>query len=237
MAKNSVTDVSLKIVLIEDQMDIARFVAKALQGAGYEVKVAHSFAQAREMAAAVVPQLVLLDLGLPDGDGMELITHIRSWSQLPIVVFSARDAESDKIKALDRGADDYLTKPFSINELLARVRTHLRRWQQQSVPEPEAQLQFGTVVLDRHKQTVVRDGAPVHLTQTEYQLLCYLVAHAGQVLTHKQLLKQIWGSALDENAHYLRIYMSHLRKKLEVNPTQPQYLLTETGVGYRFVNE
>ena len=232
---NDATIEAARILVVEDQVDIAQFIQKALQQAGWQVAVAHSIAQAQIELKNQPVQTILLDLGLPDGDGLDLIANIRTWNQAPIIVLSARDQESDKIKALDAGADDYLAKPFSINELLARVRTQLRRWAQIDRGEDAPVLQFGSVVLDRQQQRITRDGAVVHLTQIEYQLLCYLVAHAGQVLTHRQLLKHIWGQSYAENAHYLRIYMSHLRKKLEVNPTQPEYFLTETGVGYRFV--
>lgn len=226
---------AVRILLVEDQADIAQFIQKALQHAGWQVTVSHSMTQAQIELKRQTTQTMVLDLGLPDGDGLDLIANIRSWNQTPIVVLSARDQESDKIKALDAGADDYLTKPFSINELLARVRTQLRRWAQIDKGEDAPVVRFGSVVLDRQQQSIARDGVAVHLTQIEYQLLCHLVAHAGQVLTHQQLLKHIWGQSYAENAHYLRIYMSHLRKKLERNPTQPEHFLTETGVGYRFV--
>lgn len=235
------------ILVVEDQHDIADFVQNALQHAGWAVRVAGNMAQARgclqhilgDATAAPLfqPQLMLLDLGLPDGDGIDLIAAVRAVNPLPIIVLSARHQEIDKIKALDAGADDYLTKPFSINELLARVRAQLRRLQPPPTLEAEPIVRFGAVVLDRQKQRVTRDGEPIHLTQTEYQLLCHLVAHAGMVLTQRQLLQQVWGGHLIEQAHYLRIYMSHLRKKLEDNPAQPKFLLTETGVGYRFVGQ
>ncbi len=228
---------AVRILVVEDQIDIAQFIEKALQHAGWQVTVSHSMTQAQIELKRQTTQTMVLDLGLPDGDGLDLIANIRTWSQVPIIVLSARDQESDKIKALDAGADDYLTKPFSINELLARVRTQLRRWAQIDKGDDAPVVQFGSVVLDRQQQRITRDGAVVHLTQIEYQLLCHLVAHAGQVLTHQQLLKHIWGQSYAENAHYLRIYMSHLRKKLERNPTQPEHFLTETGVGYRFVLE
>lgn len=228
---------AVRILVVEDQIDIAQFIEKALQHAGWQFTVSHSMTQAQIELKRQTTQTMVLDLGLPDGDGLDLIANIRTWSQTPIIVLSARDQESDKIKALDAGADDYLTKPFSINELLARVRTQLRRWAQIDKGDDAPVVQFGSVVLDRQQQRITRDGAVVHLTQIEYQLLCHLVAHAGQVLTHQQLLKYIWGQSYAENAHYLRIYMSHLRKKLERNPTQPEHFLTETGVGYRFVLE
>ncbi len=224
-----------RVLLVEDHADIAQFVQKSLQQAGWQVAVVGSIAQAQSELNGNAVQVILLDLGLPDGDGIDLIANIRGWSPTPIIVLSARDQESEKIKALDAGADDYLTKPFSINELLARVRTQLRRLGQMETGDVAPVVRFGAIELDRSQQRITRDGVAVHLTQIEYQLLCHLVLHAGQVLTHRQLLKHIWGQSYAENAHYLRIYMSHLRKKLEVNPTQPVHFLTETGVGYRFV--
>ena len=174
---------------------------------------------------------MLLDLGLPDGDGVALIGNLRGWSAVPIIVLSARAAEAEKIAALDAGADDYLTKPFGIGELLARVRAQLRR------PAPErgeAQCRFGDVCVDRAQRTVERAGAPVHLTPIEYRLLCLLLANAGKVLTHRQLLREVWGAGQGENSHYLRIYVGHLRQKLEADAARPRHILTETGVGYRF---
>ena len=176
---------------------------------------------------------------MPDGDGIELIRDVRGWSGVPIIVLSARVDESDKIAALDAGADDYLTKPFGMGELLARVRANLRRPRGASADgaayEVDPVFRFGNVEVDRRSRVVRRDGAEVHLTPIEYRLLSVLVANAGRVLTHRQLLREVWGPAHAEQSHYLRIYMGHLRQKLEADPAQPRHLLTETAVGYRLL--
>ena len=177
---------------------------------------------------------MVLDLGLPDGDGLDFIRGLRAWSQVPIIVLSARTTESDKIAALDAGADDYLVKPFGTGELLARVRAQLRRHPRADADVP-SMLEFGDVRIDLVRRTVERAGAPVHLTPIEYRLLTHLAAHPNRVLTHPQLLKAVWGPSHSEDTHYVRIYMGHLRAKLEADPSQPQHLITELGVGYRFV--
>ncbi len=178
------------------------------------------------------PDLVVLDLGLPDGNGIDLIRDVRGWSAVPIIVLSARADESDKVAALDAGADDYLVKPFGVGELLARVRASLRRVARAGDESPI--VQFGPVTVDLAHRRVTRDGADVHLTQIEFRLLAALLAHPGKVQTHRQLLRDVWGPSYVEHNHYLRIYMGHLRQKLEADPAQPRFLLTETGVGYRF---
>jgi two-component system KDP operon response regulator KdpE len=183
-------------------------------------------------AGTRTPDLIVLDLGLPDGDGVDLIREVRGWSPVPIIVLSARIDEADKIGALDAGADDYLTKPFGVGELLARVRASVRR-QQKGVADGTGQVQFGPVCVDLKLRSVTRAGAPVHLTPTEYKLLGVLVANLGRVVTTPQLLREVWGPSNSQNGHYLRIYMGHLRQKLEDDPAQPRHLLTETGVGYR----
>jgi len=185
-------------------------------------------------AAARRPDVVILDLGLPDGDGIDLIRAIRVWSEVPVIVLSARVEEDDKVDALDAGADDYLTKPFGVPELLARVRVALRR-QQRAGGEQGTELAFGEVTVDLVRRRVTRGGVEVHLTQIEYRLLLELLRHPGKVLTHRHLLREVWGPAHAEQTHYLRIYMGHLRQKLEREPARPRHLLTETGVGYRFV--
>ncbi len=185
-------------------------------------------------AAARRPDVVILDLGLPDGDGIDLIRAVRVWSEVPVIVLSARVEEDDKVDALDAGADDYLTKPFGVPELLARVRVALRR-QQRAGGEQGTELVFGEVTVDLVRRRVTRGGAEVHLTQIEYRLLLELLRHPGKVLTHRHLLREVWGPAHVEQTHYLRIYMGHLRQKLEREPARPRHLLTETGVGYRFV--
>jgi two-component system KDP operon response regulator KdpE len=188
------------------------------------------------------PDLLVVDLGLPDGDGLDLIRDVRGWSNVPIVVLSARSDESDKIAALDAGADDYLTKPFGVGELLARVRANLRR--PRVGPDDEGSVTagdddplftFGEVEVDRHARLVRRNGDEVHLTPIEYRLLTSLIANAGRVMTQRQLLKEVWGPSHTEQSHYLRIYMGHLRQKLERDPAQPEHLLTETAIGYRLM--
>jgi len=176
----------------------------------------------------------VLDLGLPDGDGVELIRELRKWSAVPVIVLSARSAESDKIVALDAGADDYLVKPFGSGELMARVRAQLRRHSQQ-VSSGESQISFGDVQIDLAKRSVVRDQALLHLTPIEYKLLTHLASQPDRVITHQQLLKAVWGPGHAEDTHYVRVHMANLRKKVENNPSMPRHLITEAGVGYRFV--
>jgi two-component system KDP operon response regulator KdpE len=231
-------------IVIEDQPQIRRFVRLALEGEGWLVHEAPDARHGLQDAATRKPDLLVLDLGLPDGDGLDLIRDVRSWSSVPIVVLSARAGEADKIAALDAGADDYLTKPFGTGELLARVRANLRRPrrgadadQTGETSTEDAIFRFGTVEIDRHARVVRRDGAEVHLTPIEYRLITTLAANAGRVMTHRQLLREVWGPAHSEQHHYLRIYMGHLRQKLEADPAQPQYLLTETAVGYRLLQE
>jgi two-component system KDP operon response regulator KdpE len=229
-------------IVIEDEPQIRRFVRAALEAEGWQV---HEAATRREGLAAAgtrQPDLLVLDLGLPDGDGVELIRDLRGWSQVPVIVLSARAGEPDKIAALDAGADDYLTKPFGTGELLARVRANVRRWRAapgHGAGADEALFRFGegqgAVEIDRAARLVRRAGREVHLTPTEYRLLSVLVANAGRVLTQRQLLHQVWGPAYSGQSHYLRVYMGHLRGKLEVDPAQPRHLLTETAVGYRLL--
>ncbi len=225
-------------IVIEDEPHIRRFVRGALEAEGWQV---HEGGTLREGLAAVgtrQPDLVVLDLGLPDGDGVSLIRDVRNWSGVPIMVLSARTEEADKIAALDAGADDYLTKPFGTGELLARVRAALRRPRAarggaQGDDGSGPAFGFGEIEVDRPARLVRRAGVEVHLTPTEYRLLGVLVANAGRVITQRQLLREVWGPLHAEQSHYLRIYMGHLRQKLEADPAQPRYLLTETGVGYR----
>jgi two-component system KDP operon response regulator KdpE len=222
-----------RIVVIEDESQIRKFVCDALQEAGWQTFEAGTAAQGLVEAGTRKPDLILLDLGLPDRDGVEVVRDVRSWSGLPILILSARSAENDKIEALDAGADDYLTKPFGVGELLARVRALLRR--NLRTPESDgAVVAFGAIVLDRAHRTVSRNGETLHFTPIEYRLLCALVASAGKVLTHRQLLREVWGPSYVESNHYLRIFIGHLRQKLEADPAQPKHILTETGVGYRF---
>ncbi|PIF75469.1 two-component system KDP operon response regulator KdpE [Variovorax sp. 54] len=226
-------------IVIEDEPQIRRFVRGALEAEGWQVHEAGTLRDGLAAAGTRQPDLLVLDLGLPDGDGVSLIRDVRGWSQVPIIVLSARTDEADKIAALDAGADDYLTKPFGTGELLARVRANLRRPRAASgngdEPAAEAVFRFGEIELDRAARIVRRAGAEVHLTPTEYRLLCVLVANAGRVLTQRQLLREVWGPSHTDQSHYLRIYMGHLRQKLETDPAQPKHLLTETAVGYRLV--
>ena len=219
-------------LIVEDEPQIRRFVRMALEGEGWQVHQSETLRRGLIDAGTRTPDLIILDLGLPDGDGLQLIRDVRAWSPVPIIVLSARIDEADKITALDAGADDYLTKPFGIGELLARVRAALRR-QHKAGGEPTARIVFGKVEVDLHKRTVQRDGQPVHLTPTEYNLLSVLIANLGRVVTAPQLLREVWGPSNADNGHYVRIYMGHLRQKLEDDPAQPRHLLTETAVGYR----
>ena len=181
-----------------------------------------------------MPDLILLDLGLPDMDGVEVCRRLREWTRIPIIVISARGQERDKIEALDAGADDYLTKPFGVGELMARVRVALRRGQKAAEPGASV-FAFGNVVVDFSARRVTRDGEAVHLTPIEYRLLGVLIANVGRVLTHRALLREVWGPSHSDHTHYLRVYMGQLRQKLEDDPAQPRHLLTETGVGYRLL--
>ena len=227
-------------VIIEDEAQIRRFVRGALESEGWQVHEADTAKKGLTEAGTRKPDLLVLDLGLPDGDGLDLIRDVRGWSAVPIIVLSARSDEMDKIAALDAGADDYLTKPFGVGELLARVRANLRRPRAagsdgQTGDDADPLFRFGEVELDRQARIVRRAGAEVHLTPIEYRLLGVLVANAGRVLTHRQLLKEVWGPSHAGQSHYLRIYMGHLRQKLEIDPAQPRHLLTETAVGYRLL--
>jgi two-component system, OmpR family, KDP operon response regulator KdpE len=221
-------------VVVEDEPRIRAFVAAALVEDGCRVVETGT---ARDGLAAVdraKPALVLLDLGLPDRDGVEFIRDLRRWSTAPVIVLSARSAEAEKIEALDAGADDYLTKPFGVGELLARVRVALRRHPAGRATDA-ATFDFGDVHVDHLQRVVLRSGERVHLTPIEYRLLSLFIAHAGRVLTHRQLLREIWGAGADTESTYLRVHVGHLRHKLEADPTRPRHIVTETGVGYRFV--
>jgi two-component system, OmpR family, KDP operon response regulator KdpE len=221
-------------VIIEDEPQIRRFVRASLEAEGWLVHEAESMRQGLIEVGTRRPDLVVLDLGLPDGDGVELIRDLRSWSKVPIIVLSARTGETEKVEALDAGADDYLTKPFGVPEFMARVRANLRR--QQPTPESgNALIRFDDVEVDLPSRIVRKAGKLVHLTPIEFRLLSVLIGNAGRVLTHRQVLREVWGPSHSESNHYLRVYVGHLRQKLETDPTQPRHLLTETGVGYRFL--
>jgi len=220
------------VVVVEDERQIRRFVRSALEAEGCNVFEADNGRQGLVEAGTRKPDLVVLDLGLPDIDGVEFIKDLRGWSTAPIIVLSARSTEADKVTALDAGADDYLAKPFGVAELVARVRALLRRHSRDA--EGGAQTAFGDVSVDLSRRVVLRSGQPVHLTVIEYRLLALLIGNAGKVLTHRHLLREVWGPSYVESNHYVRIYVARLRQKLEADPAQPRYLLTETGVGYRF---
>ena len=224
------------VILVEDEKQIRRFVRDALETEGFHVFEAETVRQGLIEAGTRKPDLVVLDLGLPDRDGIEFIRDLRSWSDLPRIVLSARTNEADKIAALDAGADDYLTKPFGVGELLARVRVALRR-RDKAGEAGATEVEFGSVRIDLLNRNVKRDGQAVHLTPIEYRLLTLLIRNAGKVLTHRQILREVWGPSHVESNHYLRIYMGQLRHKLEENPAQPRWLLTEAGVGYRLAAE
>ncbi len=220
-------------LLVEDDRQIRRFVRSALEGEGWRVFEAETLRQGLVDAGTRKPDLVVVDLGLPDGDGVDLIRELRGWSQVPVIVLSARSDENDKVRALDAGADDYIEKPFGVAELLARVRANLRRLRAAADGEAGAAMRFGDVEIDLATRTVTKAGVKVHLTPIEYRLLAVLVANAGRVLTHRHLLREVWGPSHVEHNHYLRVFMANLRHKLESDPAQPTMLLTETGVGYR----
>jgi len=221
-------------LLVEDEPQIRRFVRAALEEEGWQVFESETIKRGLIDAGTRKPNLIVLDLGLPDGDGVDFILDVRKWSSVPIIVLSARVNESDKIKALDAGADDYLGKPFGVGELLARVRSTVRRHRRSPTDEQES-IQFGDVKLDMKAHLVTKGSQMVHLTPTEYRLLTVLATNAGRVVTNPQLLREVWGPSHSESSHYLRIYMGHLRQKLEDDPAQPKYLLTETAVRYRLM--
>lgn len=230
---HTMSETAATVIIIEDETEIRRFVKIALEHEGYRVHDSATLKQGTIDCATRKPDLIILDLGLPDGDGISLIREVRSWSATPIIVLSARVDEKDKVEALDAGADDYLTKPFGTAELLARSRACLRRQTKSSGAAEKTKL--GNVVVDLVNRNVVKNGEEVHLTQIEFRLLAILISNPGKVLTHRQLLRDVWGPQHVEDSHYLRIYMGHLRQKLEDDPSRPHYLITDTGIGYRFM--
>jgi len=219
-----------RILVVDDEPQIIRGLSAALRAADYDVSTASTAADALRAVATHPPQVVILDLALPDGSGIEVCAAIREWNSVPVIVVSALDGEADKIAALDAGADDYVTKPYAVGELLARVRAALRRV---GPRDAAPTVRFGEVVVDLAMRDVTRGGEPVHLTPREYDILANLAAHPGRVLTHATLLRAIWGPAYVEETHYLRVHMASLRQKLEPEPGRPRHLVTETGVGYR----
>ncbi len=221
-------------LLVEDERQIRRFVRTAMEAEGWQVAEAETLKQGLIEAGTRKPDLVVLDLGLPDGNGVDFIRDFRAWSSVPVIVLSARVDETDKIAALDAGADDYLTKPFGVGELLARVRATLRR---KAPAEPGSGVfRFGDVAIDQVNRTVTRDGVRVHLTPIEYRLLGVLVANAGKVLTHRFLLREVWGPGYGTESNLLQVHVSQLRRRIEPDPARPHYLLTESGAGYRLVD-
>jgi two-component system KDP operon response regulator KdpE len=223
------------VVVIEDEPQIRRFVRTGLEAEGCQVYEAATAERGLIEAGTRKPDLVVLDLGLPDRDGVDVVRDLRSWTSMPILILSARSEETDKVAALDAGADDYLTKPFGLAELLARVRALLRR--SRTVDSSTPIVQMGEVTVDLTRRRVERGGEEIHLTPIEYRLLSLLIANAGRVLTHRQLLREVWGPSHADDTHYLRVYMTGLRRKLEADPTQPRHIRTESGVGYRLVIE
>lgn len=226
------------ILIIEDEPPIRKFLRAALTAEGYRLNEAASGAEGLRVATLQPPDLVILDLGLPDMDGQQVLSQLREWLTAPIIILSARDQESQKIAALDHGADDYVTKPFSMGELLARMRTALRHATRAANKAVEPQtLTFGELRIDLAARLVYRENEEVHLTPLEYKLLVTMAKHAGKVLTHRFLLREVWGPGEVHENHYLRVFVAGLRRKLEADPARPKYLLTEQGVGYRFALE
>jgi two-component system KDP operon response regulator KdpE len=222
------------ILVIDDEPQILRALRTILQARHFRVSTASRGEEGLALVAAQSPDVVILDLGLPDLPGTEVCARLRTWTAVPIIILSVRDSEQDKVAALDLGADDYLTKPFGVDELLARIRVALRR-AARAAGSPRSVITAGPLVVDLARHVITRGGAEVRLTATEFKLLAYLAANAGRVLTHQLILSHVWGDTGDGQVEYLRVYMRQLRKKLEANPAQPEYLLTEAGVGYRFV--
>ncbi len=225
------SDRPVRILVVDDEPQIRRFLRVSLGAQGYDVVEAASGQEAVLKAGGERPDLVILDLGLPDMDGMEVLRQVREWSKVPVIILSVRGRETDKVAALDAGADDYLTKPFGVAELTARIRAAMRHQLQATAPEPV--FESGGLKVDLAGRTVSVSGREVKLTPTEYELLRVLVTHAGKVITHQHLLREVWGPASVDQTHYLRVYVGQLRQKIEPDPTQPQYVVTEPGVGYR----
>lgn len=225
------------VLLVEDELPLRNFLAASLASAGYQVQEAEAGQIALNRASQQPPDLVILDLGLPDIDGQEVLQRLREWLTAPVIVLSARDQERQKIVALDHGADDYLTKPFSTGELMARIRVALRHVAHPGGDIGSTKFESGELTVDLSARRVFVRGSEVHLTPIEYKLLSILIRHQGKVLTHRQLLKEVWGPQQIQETHYLRVFMANLRRKLEDDPARPRYLLTEQGVGYRLASD
>jgi two-component system KDP operon response regulator KdpE len=223
-----------KVLVVDDELGIRRLLQHSFDPAEFHVLEAENGTECLRLVATESPDVVLLDLGLPDLDGVDVTRRLREWTSVPVIVLSARDQERDKVAALDAGADDYLTKPFGVHELLARIRVALRHAQG---PATETQISFGSISVDFAAHVVSRDGVEIHLTPNEFKLLACLARNVGKVVTHRQLLVQVWGVAYAEEAHYLRVYMGQLRHKLEDDPARPKMLVTDPGVGYRLKSE
>ena len=232
MSASTLASVPALILVVDDELPIRRFLRAALESQGYRLVEATSGQEGVSEAAMRSPALVLLDLGLPDIDGFDVVRRIREWSSMPIIVLSAREQEGDKIRALDAGADDYITKPFSMGELLARMRVALRRQRGEGTDE-EGVVELGDLRIDFARRVVSQAGESIRLTPIEFRLLAALARHPGKVLTHEHLLREVWGPGHTSQHHYVRVYMAQLRHKLEPAPARPRYLLTEPGVGYR----
>ena len=225
------------ILVIEDEPPIRRFLRTTLGAQGYDLVEAGTAKEGLLQASSRNPDVVIVDLGLPDGDGVEVIKHLREWSDVPIIILSARGSDADKVRGLDAGADDYLTKPFSMSEFMARLRAALRRRSRGQSAAGKTTNSAGPITMDHDRREVTVDGREVKLTPIEYKMLAALVRNAGKVVTHDHLLKEVWGPAYGEEGHYLRIYVHQLRQKIEVDPARPRFLLTEVGVGYRLRDE
>jgi two-component system, OmpR family, KDP operon response regulator KdpE len=225
------------VLVIEDELPIRRLLRAALSGEGYRMLEAAAGEEGLALAASQRPDLIVLDLGLPDLDGLEVVRRVREWGTLPILILSARGKERDKVAALDAGADDYVTKPFGMGELIARMRVALRHAARAAAPVADPVVEIGELAIDFARREVRLKGERVRLTPIEYKLLAVLAREAGKVVTHRQLLREVWGPAFEAQAHYVRVYMRQLRNKLEAIPARPRYLLTEPGVGYRLVDE
>jgi two-component system, OmpR family, KDP operon response regulator KdpE len=221
-----------RILVIDDEPQMRRLLKVSLEAHGYRLEFASTGNEGVQKTATFRPDLLIVDLGLPDLDGKEVITKIREWSQTPVIVLTVREQEKEKIQALDSGADDYVTKPFSVGELLARIRVSLRRI---SIPASEPVVSCGGLVVDFAHRRVTVDEREIKLTPTEYEIMKVMAQNIGRVMTHKQLLKAVWGNTDYDDSHYIRVYIGQLRRKIEENPTQPQYIITESGVGYRLM--